>query len=67
MGEVVACAREGLDLFFLVEPLAKVGQVTRHAAKFRRASGLFVWQAADVRQCLAWRVESDGLVLVVGL
>ena len=62
---VVACAEQGSHLFAFVAPLNKVAQVTRQAAKYRRAPMLAVWRALDVQQCLAWKDEADGTVMVL--
>jgi hypothetical protein len=64
-GVVVACAREGVELFCFVAPMDKLAQVTEQAAKFRRTSTLAVWRAVDVQQCIAWKEDPDGAVLVL--
>jgi hypothetical protein len=64
-GVVVACAREGVELFCFVAPMDKLAQVTEQAAKFRRTSTLAVWRAVDVQHCIAWKEDPDGAVLVL--
>ena len=62
---VVACAVDEGELFFFVTPMTQVEEVTTFARKYRPTARLAVWQAAQVQQCLAWRVFADGLVLAV--
>jgi hypothetical protein len=64
-GVVVACAREGVELFCFVAPMVKLAQVTEQAAKFRRTTTLAVWRAADIQHCIAWKEDPDGAVLVL--
>ena len=64
-GVVLACAREGLELFCFVAPMVKLAQVTVQAVKFRRTTTLAVWRAADLQQCIAWKEDPDGAVLVL--
>lgn len=62
---VAACASEGDELFCLVAPMAKVAVETPTSARFRRGGRLDAWRAAELKQCLAWRDEPGGLVLVL--
>jgi hypothetical protein len=64
-GVVLACAREGLELFCFVAPMVKLVQVTEQAAKFRRTATLAIWRAADLQHCIAWKEDADGAVLVL--
>jgi hypothetical protein len=64
-GVVLACARQGLELFCFVAPMVKLAQVTVQATKFRRTSTLAVWRAADLQHCIAWKEDPDGAVLVL--
>jgi hypothetical protein len=64
-GVVLACAREGVELFCFVAPMVKLAQVTEQAAKFRRTTTLSVWRAVDVQHCIAWKEDPDGAVLVL--
>ena len=64
-GAVLACAREGLELFLFVAPMVKLAKVTEQAAKFRRTTTLAVWRAVDVQHCIAWKEDPDGAVLVL--
>ncbi len=64
-GVVLACAREGLELFCFVAPMVKLAQVTEQAAKFRRTPTLAIWRAADLQHCIAWKEDADGAVLVL--
>jgi hypothetical protein len=64
-GVVLACAREGVELFCFVAPMVKVAQVTEQAVKFRRTTTLAVWRAVDVQHCIAWKEDPDGSVLVL--
>jgi hypothetical protein len=63
-GVVVACAREGPELFVFVAPMVKLAQVTGQAAKFRRTSSLALWRAVDLQHCIAWKEDPDGTLLV---
>jgi hypothetical protein len=65
-GFVVACAREGLELFCFVAPMVKLAQVTEQAVKFRRTTTLAVWRAVEIQHCIAWKEDADGAVLVIG-
>jgi hypothetical protein len=64
-GVVVACAREGPELFCFVAPMVKLAPVTVQAVKFRRTTTLAVWRAVDLQQCIAWKEDPDGAVLVL--
>ena len=64
-GAVLACAREGVELFLFVAPMVKLAKVTEQAAKFRRTTTLAVWRAVDVQHCIAWKEDPDGAVLVL--
>jgi hypothetical protein len=64
-GVVVACAREGPELFCFVAPMVKLASVTVQAVKFRKTTTLAVWRAVDLQQCIAWKEEPDGAVLVL--
>jgi hypothetical protein len=64
-GVVLACAREGVELFCVVAPMTKLAQVTEQAAKFRRTATLAIWRAADLQHCIAWKEDADGAVLVL--
>ena len=61
---VVACAHQGHELFVFVAPLQKRVQVTTHAARYRRTIVLAIWRALDVQQCLAWKDDPDGVLVV---
>lgn len=65
LATIVACAADGDGLFAIVSPLAGVAAVTLHAVRCRQAGGLAVWRAGDLQQCLAWREEPGGTVLVL--
>ena len=64
-GVVVTCAREGPELFCFVAPMVKLATVTVQAVKFRRTTTLAVWRAVDLQQCIAWKEDPDGAVLVL--
>ncbi len=64
-GVVLTCACEGLELFFFVAPMVKLAQVTVQATRFRRTTTLAIWRAADLQQCIAWKEDPDGAVLVL--
>ena len=64
-GVVLACSREGVELFVFVAPMLKLAQVTGQAAKFRRTTTLAIWRAGDVQHCIAWKEDPDGAVLVL--
>jgi hypothetical protein len=64
-GVVLACARDGLELFCFVAPMVKLAQVTVQAVRFRRTATLAVWRAVDLQQCIAWKEDPDGAVLVL--
>ena len=66
VGTVVACGRtrDG-NLQVLVQPGHMIRNVTPHSGTYGLLDRLESWSPADVRDCLAWRVQSDDSMLII--
>jgi len=66
VGRVVACCVEGQDMFALVGAWRHVSGISPHSSKWRKVgSERAVWRAIHLRECLAWREDSDDMVTVI--
>ena len=65
LGEVMACAAEGLSLFCIIGQMELVEEVSSTSSRWRRAVGLLVWPAESVLSVQAWLVEESSVLVIV--
>ena len=65
VGLLRACALEEGELFFLVQGLRLVREVTGCCGSHEQLPGLLVWPAREACHSVAWRVRTDGTFFVV--
>ena len=63
-GFVIACAREGSDLFAVVKKLVFARQVSDHSSEWRLTPGVAVWRVADLHLPLAWKGDGDSWLVI---